>query len=418
MNKSTVLEQWWRRYLERSFNILIPIFAIAGAFLISGFLIIAWGSNPLEAYAALLSGAFGSLASLATTLTRLTPLIFTGLAVTYGYRSGFFNIGAEGQLFLGAYAAVWVGVTLVDWPGWLVILIAMLAAALCGSLLAFLPGYLKANRGINEVLTTLLLNYIVIQYFEWSLRVDHVTKGFQPEKPWGFLNWLGLKDPMQPYPKSALIPESSWLPSLDTVFKSPLFSNLFGDMAWYQAMITTPALTRVTLAPLLGVVAIIVVYLLLFKTTTGYRARAVGVNPEAARYMGINIKRTLVTTALISGALGGLAGAMEILGAQHRVIPNFLLNAGFEGIPVAMIGQLHPVGAGLSALFFGALRAGANRMQIISDVPIYLVFVIQALAILFAVAGTTIDLGEKLRKPRAKKTNIEASQSAEEVPNA
>jgi general nucleoside transport system permease protein len=413
MNTSGSLQDMWQRYLERSFNVLFPILAIAGAFLLSSLIIIAWGSNPIEAYAALLSGAFGSMASWATTLTRLTPLIFTGLAVTYGYRSGFFNIGAEGQLFIGAYAAVWVGITFSDWPGWLLILAAMFFAALLGSLLALGPGILKAKRGINEVLTTLLINYLVIQFFEWSLRVDHVTKGF--DAPWTFVNWFGLKDPTQPYPKSALIPESAWLPSLSSVLNGKLLVSIFGSADWYQSLLTNPALTRITLAPLLGVVAIVIIYFLLFRTTTGYRARAVGVNPESARYMGINVGRTIITTALISGSLAGLAGAMEILGSQHRVIPNFLLNAGFEGIPVAMIGQLNPFGVGLSALFFGALRAGANRMQIISGVPVYLVFVIQALAILFAIAGTTIDIGAKLRQYRANRVPKTAAQPSSEI---
>jgi ABC-type uncharacterized transport system permease subunit len=242
-------------------------------------------------------------------------------------------------------------------------------------------------------------------------------KGF--DFPWTLVNWIGIKDPTQPYPKSALIPESAWLPSLSTVLQGNLFVSLFGSTEWYQNIITMPALTRITLAPILGVVAIVVIYFVLFRTTIGYRARAVGVNPESARYMGINVSRTIVTTALISGSLAGLAGAMEILGAQHRLIPNFLLNAGFEGIPVAMIGQLNPFGVGLSALFFGALRAGANRMQIIAGVPVYLVFVIQALAILFAVAGTTINIGEKLRRPREKKTDKEAPPTLQEdeVPN-
>jgi general nucleoside transport system permease protein len=413
MNKTDSLQIRWQRYLEKSFNILFPVLAIIGAFGVSSIIIIAWGSNPIEAYAALLSGAFGSMASWATTLTRLTPLIFTGLAVTYGYRSGFFNIGAEGQLFIGAYAAVWIGITFSDWPGWLLIIAAMLFAALSGSLLALIPGVLKARRGINEVLTTLLINYLIIQYFEWSLRVDHVTKGF--DAPWTFINWLGLKDPTQPYPKSALIPESSWLPSVSSVLNGQGLVAIFGGSEWYQTLISNPALTRITLAPLLGIVAIVIIYYLLFHTTTGYRARAVGVNPEAARYMGINVGRTIITTALISGALAGLAGAMEILGSQHRVIPNFLLNAGFEGIPVAMIGQLNPFGVGLSALFFGALRAGANRMQIISGVPVYLVFVIQALAILFAIAGTTIDISARMRQLSSKFAKKTAPQPSSEI---
>jgi general nucleoside transport system permease protein len=417
MNTSPPIQDIWQRFLERSFSILFPILAIFGAFAVSSLIIIAWGSNPIEAYSALLGGAFGSIASWATTLTRLTPLIFTGLAVTYGYRSGFFNIGAEGQLFIGAYAVVWMGITFPDWPGWLLIIISMLFAMLLGALLALGPGILKARRGINEVLTTLLINYLVIQFFEWSLRVDHITRGF--EAPWTFVNWLGLKDPTQPYPKSALIPESARLPSISSILNGNFLMSIFGEAEWYQSLLSTPALSRITLAPLLGVIAIVLVYFLLFHTTTGYRARAVGVNPEAARYMGINVGRTIITTALISGALAGLAGAMEILGSQFRVIPNFLLNAGFEGIPVAMIGQLNPFGVGLSALFFGALRAGANRMQIISGVPVYLVFVIQALAILFAIAGTKIDIVAKLRQSRTTRPAKTSQPASEiEVPHA
>ena len=412
MKTAESLQQTWRLFLSRSSNLLIPILAILGAFLISGLLIIAWGSNPLEAYTALWSGAFGSLASIATTLTRLTPLIFTGLAVTYGYRSGFFNIGAEGQLYLGAYSVVWIGVTFSDWPGWLIILMGILAAGLSGAFAALLPGLLKAGRGINEVLTTLLTNYLIIQFFEWGLRVDHVSK--ELDQKWTIINWIGLKDAAQPYPKSALIPESSWLPSLSSVLNSEFFTTLFGDAGWFQNLVSSPALTRITLAPLLGLVAILVVYFILFRTTVGFRARAVGVNPEAARYMGIDINRTIVSSALISGALAGLAGAMEILGSQHRIIPNFLLNAGFEGIPVAMIGQLNPLGVGVSALFFGALRAGANRMQIISGVPTHLVFVIQALAILFAVAGTTIHLTKKKLRPRIENHRHENTQVSPE----
>jgi len=412
MKTAESLQQTWRLFLSRSSNLLIPILAILGAFLISGLLIIAWGSNPLEAYTALWSGAFGSLASIATTLTRLTPLIFTGLAVTYGYRSGFFNIGAEGQLYLGAYSVVWIGVTFSDWPGWLIILMGILAAGLSGAFAALLPGLLKAGRGINEVLTTLLINYLIIQFFEWGLRVDHVSK--ELDQKWTIINWIGLKDAAQPYPKSALIPESSWLPSLSSVLNSEFFTTLFGDAGWFQNLVSSPALTRITLAPVLGLVAILVVYFILFRTTVGFRARAVGVNPEAARYMGIDINRTIVSSALISGALAGLAGAMEILGSQHRIIPNFLLNAGFEGIPVAMIGQLNPLGVGVSALFFGALRAGANRMQIISGVPTHLVFVIQALAILFAVAGTTINFTKKKLRPRIENHRHENTQVSPE----
>lgn len=415
----------WRSYLERSFSILIPLVAIISAFLVSGVLILAWGANPLAAYAALFSGALGSPNAIATTLERLTPLAFTGLAVAYGYRGGFFNIGAEGQLYMGAIAAVWVAIMFPDWPGWLLVPACIVASGLLGVVWVMIPAYLKARRGINEVLTTLLMNYIALQYFEWVIRVDHIQEGitlFGGVKPvWTFVNWIGLKDPTQPHPKSPFLVQASFLPSLKSLFEADWIKNLLGHTAWYEQLMATPAFGRMTLAPVLAVVAVGIMFFLTFKTVTGYRARAVGVNPEAARFMGINVARTLFTTALISGALAGLAGGMEVLGTQHRVIPGFLVNAGFDGIPVALIGQLHPVGAFLSATFFGAMRAGSNKMQVITSVPVAVVYIIQALAIMFAIAGTTIDIQSILKKRRLAKELAakKAARPAEgEVSNA
>ncbi|MBE0698370.1 MAG: ABC transporter permease, partial [Anaerolineaceae bacterium] len=380
INKTKAQAGFSTRFLEQSLPVIIPAMAIVLAFLVSGIVIFVWGSSPIEAYKSLFAGAFGSPSSWAATLVRLSPLVFTGLAVTYGYRSGFFNIGAEGQLYMGALAATWVGITFVNLPGILLIPLMILAAALMGSVMAFLPGILKAWKGFNEVLTTLLMNYILLQYFEWVIRIDHPTAGV--DQVWSWVNWLGVKDPTQPFPKSAFIAEQGFLPSIGTMLNSKLFVNLFGEATWYQNMIGVSAFNRITLAPILAILFAVLIYFVLFKTTTGYQARAVGVNPDAARYMGVNIKRTILTTALISGALAGMGGAIEILGAQHRVIEKFLVDAGFTGIPVALIGNLHPYGVLLSALFFGALRAGANRMQIIAQVPIAVVQLIQSLAIL------------------------------------
>jgi simple sugar transport system permease protein len=381
--------------------------AILGAFVVSGVIILAWGSNPIEAYIAMFSGAFGSPNAIATTLERMTPLIFTGLAVAYGYRSGFFNIGAEGQLYMGAIAAVWVAIMFPTWPAFLLVTACTLASALMGMVWVMLPAYLKSRRGINEVLTTLLMNYIALQYFEWIIRVDHVQEGAvgldgSPVK-FSWVNWIGLKDATQPHPKSPFLVDASFMPSLKSILELDFVSNLLGGTAWYQSVIQIPSLGRMTLAPILAILAAIFMFFLMFKTVTGYRARAVGVNPEAARFMGINVMRTLFVSGLISGALGGLAGGMEVLGTQHRVIPGFLVNAGFDGIPVALIGQLHPFGATLSAVFFGALRAGSNKMQVITSVPVAVVYIIQALAIMFAIAGTTIDIQTILKKRRMAK---------------
>jgi len=408
MNKTSKIREIWISYLDKSFSITVPLVAILLAFLVSGILMIIWGANPLEAYQALFAGAFGSPNAFATTLERTTPLLFTGLAVTIGYRCGFFNVGAEGQLYMGAVAATWVAVMLPGLSGWLLIPACALASALMGMIWIALPAYLKSRRGINEVLTTLLMNYIAIQYFEWVIRVDHYKEGvldyYGNIPTWGFLNYfIGLKDASQPYPKSPFLTSNTFMPSLKTLLELPLIQSLFGNFAWYQETLKLPSIARMTLAPILGVVAAIILFFFLFKTVSGYRARAVGLNPSAAKFMGVNAPRTLLTIALISGALGGLAGGMEVLGTQHRIIPNFLVNAGFDGIPVALIGQLHPFGALLSAIFFGALRAGSNRMQVVTSVPIAVVYIIQALAILFAIAGTTIDFQATLKKWRLRK---------------
>jgi general nucleoside transport system permease protein len=405
MNKKKSIQDRWRDYYEKSFNISIPILAILAAFIVSGVLILAWGANIVDAYGALFSGAFGSPNAIATTMIRSTPLLFTGLAVAYGYRGGFFNIGAEGQLWLGAYAAVWVGATMTDVPGWLLIPLCMLASMLAGSLYALLPGILKATRGVNEVLTTLLMNYIAIQFAEWAMRVDHYTPGLELNADgkvpvWNWVSWIGIKDPTQPFPKSPFTAEAAYMPSLKNVMEIPFLVDLFGDSVWFETIQTIPAFGRMTLAPVLGICFALLMYFIMFRTTTGYKSRAVGINPQAAKAMGIHIPRTIIVTALISGALAGMAGGMEVLGSQHRIIPKFLVNAGFEGIPVALIGQLHPIGVLISATFFGALKAGANKMGIITSIPVTVMYVIQALAILFAIAGTTFDVESTLKKRR------------------
>jgi ABC-type uncharacterized transport system permease subunit len=402
MNTGSKIVKIWRGYLEKSFSILIPIGAILSAFLVSGILILAWGSDPLQAYEALFKGAFGTSNAVATTLERMTPLVFTGLAVAFGYRSGFFNIGAEGQLYMGAMGATWVAIMFPNWPAWLLVPACTLTAAFMGMFWVLLPAILKAKRGINEVLTTLLMNYIAIQYFEWAVRVDHVKEGillFGGVKPvWTWVNWIGLKDPTQPQPKSPFLVNNSFMPSLKSLLDTEFLKSLIGNMAWYQNLIQVPSIQRMTLAPVLALVAVALMSFLMFKTVAGYKARAVGANQGAAKYMGISVGNTLIMTALISGALGGLAGGMEVLGTQHRVIPNFLVNAGFNGIPVALIGQLNPWGALLAAAFFGMLQSGSNNMQVITSVPIAVVNIIQALAIMFAIAGTTIDIQTILKK--------------------
>jgi general nucleoside transport system permease protein len=360
----------WRDTFESSLKILIPVVAVLLAFVVGSLVILAKGANPIQAYAALFKGAFGGLDSTGTTIRKATPLLLTGLAVVFGYRGGVFNIGAEGQLILGGMAATAVGVRLQGAPTWLHLTLCILAAMAAGSLWSALPGALKAFRGFNEVITTLMMNYIAVQVLAWSVRQDVVTAA-----TWKFWQYFGLKDGAQPFAKSATIFDSAKLPVL-----------------W-------PAM-RLNLGAVIAVLAAILVFIILWRTTFGFALRTVGSNPRAAKYAGIRVPRTMLTTMLISGALAGLAGGIEILGNQGRIIDNFLINVGFDGIPVALVGQLHPFGAILSALFFGGLRAGSNTMQIMVGVPISLIYILQALAILFAIAGTSVNISGRFARSK------------------
>ena len=356
---------------ESSIKVLVPVGAILLAFAVGSLIILAKGVNPLEAYAALFRGAFGGLDSIGTTIRKATPLLLTGLAVVLGYRGGVFNIGAEGQLILGAMAATAVGVRFQGAPVWLHVPLCLLAAGLAGGLWAALPGFLKAVRGFNEVITTLMMNYIAVQLLAWTVRQDAVHG-----LTWRIWQYLGLKDGTQPFPRSATIFESAQLPVL-----------------WPQM--------RLNLGAVVAVLAAIFVFILLWRTAFGFGIRTVGSNARAARYAGMKVARTIMTTMLISGMLAGLAGAVEIMGNQGRIIDDFLVNAGYDGIPVALVGQLHPVGALLSALFFGSLRAGSNTMQIAVGVPVSLIYILQALAILFAIAGTVVKIRSRAERAGA-----------------
>ncbi len=360
----------WQETFESSLKILVPLAAVLLAFVVGSVVILAKGANPIEAYAALFKGAFGGLDSIGTTIRKTTPLLLAGLAVVFGYRGGVFNIGAEGQLILGGMAATAVGVRFQGLPLWLHVPLCILAAMAAGSLWSLLPGALKAFRGFNEVITTLMMNYIAVQVLAWSVRKDTVS-GFT----WRFWEYFGLKDGAQPFAKSATIFDSAQLPVL-----------------W-------PAM-RLNLGAVVALLAAVIVFILLWRTGFGFAVRTVGSNPHAARYAGIKVSRTMLMTMLISGALAGLAGGIEILGNQGRIIDDFLINVGFDGIPVALVGQLHPAGAVLSALFFGGLRAGSNTMQIMVGVPISLIYILQALAILFAIAGTAVNIRGRAARPR------------------
>ncbi len=331
--------------------VLAPVWALAATLVLSA-LLIAWAHAPVgRAYALLLQGAFGSRFAWSETLTRATPLILTGLAVAVAFRARLFNIGAEGQLYAGALAAVAVG-GLHGGTGWnlpvVILFPAMLAAAaLAGALLLLVPALLKTRFGVDEVVTTLLLNFIAL------LLVSLLLDG-------------PLKDP--------------------------------GAMGWPQSVALNPALEmapllaklRVSSGLLVAVAVALVVYVLNQHTVLGFEMRAVGANAVAARFAGMPVGRVVLKTALLSGAIAGLAGAVEVAGRTTYVTLDMSPGYGYTGIVIAVLAGLHPLGVVAVAIFIAGILIGADGMSRTLGVPTYLADVMVAIALLAMLTSTML----------------------------
>jgi simple sugar transport system permease protein len=296
---------------------------------------------PIEAYAALLEGSLGSVQAFGSSLNNATPLIFAGLAVAFGFRAGLFNIGANGQFLFGAFCAVVVG-TMSIAPFPLHLLLALAAGFAGGAFWGFIPGILKAWRGAHEVVTTIMLNFIAYQLLNLAAST-----------------WF--RDPAATFPKTRDILPSAGLPII------------IAD-------------TRLHAGILLGLLTALIVWFVLFKTTRGFEIRTVGINPFAAKYAGIRPGMITVLTMSISGALAGLGGAAVNLGVTKTYPAEYLINYGFDGIAVALLGRAHPAGVVGAALLFGSLRAGAGSMQRATAIPIDIITIVQAFIILFVAA--------------------------------
>ncbi|MGH2779330.1 MAG: ABC transporter permease, partial [Actinomycetota bacterium] len=296
------------------------------------------------AYSALFRGAFGSPTAISETLVASTPLILAGLSVALAFRAGLFNIGAEGQIILGMVFASYVGFTF-NLPLIIHLPLTLLAGFAGGAVWGAVPGFLKAKTGAHEVITTIMLNYIAVYLLTFLLK----TTTFQ--RP-------GRTDPLS---KNVL--ESARLPS-------------FGDY-------------RVNWGIVLAILMAVVVWYLLFRTTIGFRFRAVGANPNAAAYAGMSVAGTYVLAMALAGGLAGLAGTANLVGIIYSMSPGFL-NYGFDAIALALLGRTHPFGVVLAALLFGALRAGALTMQGSAQVGVDIIVVIQALIIMFVAAPALV----------------------------
>lgn len=326
-----------------------PLVAIAAALIVCGVLMLFMNFNPLLAYQALFESAIGNKSAIGTTIIKSLPLLITGLAVTIAYRAEIFNIGVEGQILVGGIFAVWVGTKVTGLPSFIHILLCMIAGMIGGMAYAWLPAWLKAKRGINEVIVTLLLNYMAALLLSWAVRGP-------------------LREPGQLYAKTAEVAETARLPIL--VPEMRLHPGIF-----------------------IALILIALCYFFLWHTVPGFNIRFVGANQRAAEAAGINVSKTMMTSFLISGSLAGLAGTLHIIGTEYRMLESFLSGFGYDAIAAALVGQLHPFGVLLGGFFFGALRSGSNGMQISLGIPSTLIYVIQALIILFVLASYHIRFG-------------------------
>lgn len=331
-------------------NILLPIGGILFALLIGAVLLLALKSNPLAAYAALVHGAVGSTFGLTQTLVKATPLLLVGLGICIAFRANVINIGGEGQIIAGAVAATWFPLTFPAWPGWLLIPATMIVGFLAGAVWGFVPGILKARLNVNEILSTIMMNAIAVQLVNLLLQGPLMDPN---ERAHG--TFLA---------QSAQLPHQVWLPRLVP-----------------RTLLHAGAIVAVALA--------VVVYLLLWRTTTGYRIRAVGLNPEASRYSGIAVPLYQALALTLAGGFAGLAGVGEVIGVQHRLLPGLTSGYGFTGIVAALLGGLHPFGLIPASILFGGLLVGADSMQRAVQVPSALVTALLGMVVLF-VSGSAL----------------------------
>jgi simple sugar transport system permease protein len=382
---------WWRRAGR---VLLVPALAVLSGLILGGVLIAltsqeVWQAFQVSvlqgigtaffvvfrAYTALFAGAFGNPVQMAVALqtgdpleirrafnpilesmVAATPYIFAGLSVALAFRGGLFNIGAEGQIFIGAITATYVGYALVGLPMIIHLPLALAAGALGGAAWGFIPGWLKARTGAHEVINTIMMNYIAFRLSDWLLTGP-------------------MKRPDSFNPVSPTIQDSAMLPRF---FADPIRFHL----GFFFALAVAYA-----------------VYWFLFRTTWGFNLRTAGSNPNAARYAGINTGRWIILTMSLAGGLAGLAGTNEVLGVNHNLAMAFSSGYGFDSIALALLGRSHPLGVVLASLFFGTLRSGARRMQVVAGIPIDIISVIQAMILAFMAAPAIIRTIYRLRQP-------------------
>lgn len=332
-------------------HLLAPLLGVFAAFVVGGLVVWAIGDNPFTTYGLLLGSALSWPDGIGWTLFYATPLIFTGLAVSLGLHCGLLNVGAEGQLYMGAFAAAWVAITWSAAPAFVLLPLAAIAAIAAGAAWGTIPGVLKARFGSHEVINTIMLNFVAIALLS-------------------YLTQYHFRTPGDPVMQTVEIGENAHLAR-------------FGDFLPF-----VPQRIPLNLAFVLALLACLVVWVFLFRTKWGYAIRAAGANPAAAEYGGVSVARSVVLAMALSGALAGMVGINEVLGYRYRYYDGFSAGYGFTGIAVALLGRNHPLGVLLASLLFGALYRGGLFVDIFTDhVTKDLVLVLQALVILFVAAS-------------------------------
>ena len=323
---------------ERRLMILTPVVAVLLALIIGAIIIACLGKNPLEGYAAMIQGSLGDGAKLSKTLERACPLIFTGLCATFACKCGVFNLGGEGQFIMGACATATCVLGLgLEGPAGLAL--GLVAGIVAGAIWGLLPGIMKITRGLNEMITTIMLNYVAMYFMEYIYKNVYSDNGL---------------------PKTIAIPQSARLAEAFGTHVGVILAIVLGIFIWY----------------------------VIFRTSFGFKIRAVGMNPIASRVNGFPVRRLVLLAFILSGAIAGLGGAVELLGkTPYRLADGFGSGFGFDGVAIALIAQLNPIAAIFVAFFFGVLSTGGTMMQSVIGVPTAIVEIIRGLIIIFAVAG-------------------------------
>ena len=330
----------------------MPVISVLVALFIGAIFVLISGHNPLRAYVALLLGAFGSPYDISETLVIAVPLTLAGLSVAVAFRTGLFNIGAQGQLLVGALAAGWTGSQFPDLPGILLLPLTLISGVLGGAGYGAIAGWLKATRGVNEVITTIMQNYIVVFVMHWLLQDGPMTA-----------------------PNAAGTPASS-----------PIGAGAILPIIIPNELVP---LSRLHAGIVLAALAVVVFWFLLWRTSLGYELRAVGLGAMAAAQAGIDPKRRMVLVMAIAGGFAGLAGMIQVSGLFHRVFDGFSAGFGFDAIAVALLGKNSPIGITLAAILFAAFARGGTLMQANAGISSHLVEMIEAL-VLFVIAAETI----------------------------